>query len=89
MNIKNIRLFLLSLGFRPVDDNGICYLLNIGKTQFTTNLSMNKLFARFPDREYNKVNPYGEKDKVVDFDLASCVNSDDIELFIKQFSEGA
>lgn len=88
MNIKQIRLLLISLGFRSVDDSGLYYVLSIGKTQFTTNLKMNKIFARFPDKEYNKVNPYSEKDMVIDFEFDENTLGEDIEKFITRFSEG-
>ena len=84
MDIKEIRLFLLSLGFQPSDSTGMLYVLTKGDITFTANLNVNTLFARFPDKVYNKANPYAHKDAVVDFDFSNMKNIEDLERFVNK-----
>lgn len=73
LDIKQLRLYAISLGFVPCDDRGLKYShtreVGVEKYEvlFIIDLVQNKVFANYPDIEYNQRNPYSPRKCIKEF----------------------
>lgn len=73
LDIKQLRMYALSSGFVPVDNKGLkySYACEVGVEKhdvlFIIDLTQNKVFANYPDIDYNQRNPYSPRKCIKEF----------------------
>lgn len=73
LDIKQLRLYVMSVGFVPFDNKGLkySYTREVGvekyEVLFIVDLEHNKVFADYPDIDYNQRNPYSPRKCIKEF----------------------